>query len=120
MEEIVGHVLSAWADFEDRHDFVDGTHGRPDPGDGLFVGLGRVGEIDGDVGGAEDGTEFIGIVHVPNLALACNYVKSWPGWNYQLLITHPPKRFVATSESLVHLVQCPPVASNHERFGSHK
>ena len=33
MEEIVGHVLGTRADFEDRHNFVDGTHGRPDPSD---------------------------------------------------------------------------------------
>ena len=59
MEEIVGHVLSARADFENGHNFVDGTHGGPDPSDGLFMRLGQVSEIDGDVGSAEDGAEFI-------------------------------------------------------------
>ena len=59
MKKIVGQVLSARADFEDGDDFVDGTHGHPDPSDGLFVGLGRVSEIDGNVRSAEDGAEFI-------------------------------------------------------------
>ena len=59
MKKIVGHVLGAWADLEDRDDFVDGTHGDPDPSDGLFMRLGGVCEVDGDVGSAEDGAEFI-------------------------------------------------------------
>ena len=59
MEEIVSHVLSARADFEDGHNFVDGTHGRPNPSDGLFVWLGWVGEIKGNVRCAEDSAEFI-------------------------------------------------------------
>ena len=63
MKKIVGHVLSARADFENGHNFVDGTHGHPDPSNGLFVRLGRVGEIDGGVRSAEDGTEFIELDH---------------------------------------------------------
>ena len=38
MKKIVGDVLSARANFEDGDNFVDGTHGHPDPSDGLFVG----------------------------------------------------------------------------------
>ena len=63
MEEIVSHVLGARADFEDGQNLVDGTHGHPDPSDGLFVRLGWVGEVDGDVGGAQDGAEFIELDH---------------------------------------------------------
>ena len=63
MKEIVSHVLGARADFEDGDNFVDGTHGSPDPSDGLFVGLGRVSEIDGNVRSAEDGAEFIELDH---------------------------------------------------------
>ena len=59
MKKIVGHILGARADFEDRDDFVDGASGDPDPSDGLFVGLGWVSEIDGNVRSAENGAEFI-------------------------------------------------------------
>ena len=63
MKEIVGHVLGTRADFEDGHNFVDGTHSRPDPSDGLFVRLGWVGEGDGSVRGAQDGAELIELDH---------------------------------------------------------
>ena len=63
MKEIVSQVLGAWADFEDGHNFVDGTHGSPNPSDGLCVGLGRVSEIDGEVRGAENSAEFIELDH---------------------------------------------------------
>ena len=35
-------------------------------------------------GQTQGGDEDISIVHPPNLAPACNYVKSWLGWNCQL------------------------------------
>ena len=41
-------------------------------------------------GQTQDGDEDIAIVHPPNLAPPCNYVKSWLGWNYQLSLTYPP------------------------------
>ena len=37
----------------------------------------------------QGGDEDIAIVHPPNLARLCNYVKSWLEWNYQLSLTYP-------------------------------
>ena len=63
VEEIMGHILGAGADFEDGQNLVDGTHGSPDPGDGLFVRGRRGSEIDRGVWGTEDGAEFIELDH---------------------------------------------------------